>query len=171
MWHTIDVDISTQTSTSLGDVDVSRRRRRLHTDVDVPRRRRRLHTDVDVSRRRRRLHTDVDVSWRRRRLHTDVDVCAETSTSPGDVDVSAQTSTSPTDVDVSNERRRLRGCILLLMACHTPARMHYRFKPGQEPTTVNPKIFVSKNFRVGNFRFQKFSDASVRPKIKNTDNF
>ena len=27
--------------------------------------------------------------------------------------------------------------------------------------TVNPKIFVSKNFRVGNFRVKKFSDASV----------
>ena len=38
-------------------------------------------------------------------------------------------------------------------------------------TTVNPKIFVSKNFRVKHFRVKKFSDASVCPKIKNTDNF
>ena len=32
--------------------------------------------------------------------------------------------------------------------------------------TINPKIFVSKNFRVRNFGVKKFSDASVCPKIK-----
>ena len=37
--------------------------------------------------------------------------------------------------------------------------------------TVNSKILASKNFRVTNFWVKMSSDASVCPKMKNTDNF